>query len=315
MNRPIKNDTDAQAISEKRSKKKRADDALQNHLTDTSCFHAMYPATFLFPPSRFVWGADGYTDTAFDGLIFNDEEKGVQEDLIAEKEGGIETHFVGTRSTDNRWRRSRKNMPPENIEVGHIVVCKSQDGAELDGRPLPWYVAEVLETKLRDSDGKDMLKVCEYGTSASGKNVPLLGNAVNPSMIHWQATFRGEETLRGNLVERDEYRPTAKSTHANRTSVNYVPVCSSVAVASVIWWNEPEKMFRKQEKTRKGRVLFGAVITEICTNHRVLWNSDVGPVLSDVVALPLSVSKKRSAPKLCAKIAVKRAKPCGYAAL
>jgi hypothetical protein len=308
MNRVCKNDTDAQTMSEKRSKKKRADDALVEHLNDVSSTHATYPSEFLFPPSRFIWGANGYTDTAFDGLIFNEEEKIMQEQLIAEKEDGIETHFVGTHATDLRLRRSRKNMPPEDIEVGHIVVCKSLDGAEMDGRPLPWYVAEVLEAQEVDSEGKKMLKICEYGSTASGKNIPLLGNAVDPSKIHWQAMFRGKETLGSKIVERDEYRPTANSQYTVRSSAHYEPVCSSVPFESVIWWNEADKIFRKQVKSRKGRVVFNAVISEICTNHRVPWNSQSGPVLFDAVALPSSVNNKRSAPNLSDAKKVKRTK-------
>ena len=274
LNRQCKNDKDATVIAEKRTRQQSIHKAFREHLSDESFVHTIYPSDFQFPPSRFVWGADGYTDTAIAGLTFDEDEQKLQDELTAEQADGIENHFVGVVAP-----ALRGGTQPMDIEVGHLVVCKAKAGAELGGWPLPWFLAEVMETKVSNDEGLDMLKVCEYGTSATGKHIPTLGDAVDPARVRWQAIFRGTELVNGEFKERDEYRPTATSKHPTQTSKHYLPVCALVEAETVIWWNGTDKMLRAQEKRRTGRTLRKSVVVEVSANHRVPWNMQSGPYL------------------------------------
>ena len=269
MNRHCKKDNEAD-ISNKRTRRKEIDNALQAHLTDASSVHTMYPMDFQFPPARFVWDGNKYTDTALEQLTFTDDERALQEDLNAEKAEGIDNHYVGA------LRTSIAHQPPFQIEVGHIIVCKANADANLEGWVLPWFLAEVMG-KLTNEEGLEMLNVCEYGTSATGSHIPTLGDAVNPAKVRWQAMFRGKELVSGVMTERDEYRPNATSPHTNASSKEYQPVCSLVEAATVIWWNVRDKMLKKPEKKRKGQEVRKAVVKSTSANHRVQWNMDTGP--------------------------------------
>jgi hypothetical protein len=273
MNRECKKDTQADT-SIKRKRRKEIDTALQEHLNDASTFHTMYPEEFQFPPARFVWDGNGYNDTALQLLTFNDDERTLQEELNAEKAEGIDIHYVGA------LRTSIAHQPPLEIEVVHIILCKANADAKLDGKVLPWFLAEVMG-KLINEEGLDMLNVCEYGTGVKGKHIPMLGDAVNPAKVRWQATFRGAELINGEMKERDEYRPNATSPHTIASSKEYQPVCSHVEASTVIWWNVRDKMLKKPEKKRKGQEVRKAVVISTSANQRVPWNMDSGPCHED----------------------------------
>ena len=258
-----------------------ATNELKTHMQDSTAGHQLYPGP-LFPPSRFVWNGTGYTDVVLEKLELTEEESKLVETLTDLREEGKETDYVNVPQ-----RQQRAKNRPSSLQVGHYVVCRG-DGGRPDKQEkhstFPWYIGEVFNIDS-DENGGQKISVCEYGTGAN--NVESLGGQINPSKIRWEARFQGTElvniprTRKQTLKTRDEYYPSFHS-KARKPNV-YKPVTCQLDIDSIIDWDTKDGIFfplkndAQTKRRSRGLKLRSWVVQAIDKNHRVPWNSTIGP--------------------------------------
>ena len=105
----------------------------------------------LFPPTVYTWNAEtkAYEDLVEEKLELLQEEQKLVDDLGKLRQDAKETHFVGVSGLSKR-SDSSKNPRPAKLEVGHVVVVRSEDSAPCSSY-LPFYVGEVLGFEETDA--------------------------------------------------------------------------------------------------------------------------------------------------------------------
>ena len=256
----VKKDDDA-TKKEKRRLANEAEKALLGHLQDEMANHPAYPRSSLFPPSRFSWINGGYVDSQPESVELTQDEATLVEKVRGHRNES-EDHFVGVTARANR--SGGMYSRPSTISPGHIVIVNADEKSG-----YPFYVGEVLscdnteEGNFVAPDSK--LRICEYGCPGGIKDV-------DPGDVKWQAIFRGSELVRGDVVQRDEFKLQASS---RPSSSAFLPLQREIWMSMVAEFDVPEKMLSAPPKRRTAngaRRLLAWVKTVLDHNPRVKWS-------------------------------------------
>ena len=253
---------------EKRRRANEAEKAFLEHVQDETLLdnHPAYPRSSLFPPARFSWINGGYLDSQPESVELTQDEA----NLVGAVRGyrdECEDHFVGITARANR--AGGKHARRTTIKPGDIVIVNADEKTG-----YPFYVGEVLScdnTEEGNFDAPDSeLQICEYGCPGGLKSV-------DPADVKWQAIFRGLELVRGELVQRDEFKLQASSRPSKSV---FHPLRREIWMSHVAEFDAPEKMLTAPPKRRAGtgsRKLQAWVKTVLHNNPRVRWEKPQRP--------------------------------------
>lgn len=264
--------TDNDETTKKKSKLRyEADKAFLQHLQDSEGSHRDYPKSILFPPSRFRWSNGAYQDLKQDTVELDDKEKQLVATLL-EQRREQETHYVGmTKMTLANRSTEAKYSRPSHLKPGQIVVVRSAEPEK-----LPFYVGEVVspprynnhdDNAEFDECGEGLVDICEYGCPE--KDMPN-----DPSKIKWRATFKGTESVRGEMKTRDEFRLHYNS---KPSTIAMKPLVRTIFISCIAEFDEPDRMLTKPSSTKStaSRKLQDWVKTVLNDNPRVNWTRPV----------------------------------------
>ena len=193
---------------EKDRHQRQASQRLIQHLHEHS--HEEYPKDILFPPAVYTWNKENnsYDDNIEEKIELKESEQQLVEALGALREDTTETHFVGVTGLSKRSAGS-KNARPEKLEVGHVVVVRTEDD-DPHSSYLPFFVGEVLGVEDAEGNADSKVHICEYSSPTLVRthrsDQPEEVALIEVHKVRWQANFRGADSGR---QERDEFHRDA----------------------------------------------------------------------------------------------------------
>ena len=265
---------------EKDRHQRQASQRLIQHLHEHS--HEEYPKDILFPPAVYTWNKENnsYDDNIEEKIELKESEQQLVEALGALREDTTETHFVGVTGLSKRSAGS-KNARPEKLEVGHVVVVRTEDD-DPHSSYLPFFVGEVLGVEDAEGNADSKVHICEYSSPTLVRthrsDQPEEVALIEVHKVRWQANFRGADSGR---QERDEFHRDASC----KPSTNaYKPLQRTVWLSAVAEYDTQEKLLNQGSQRAKGRSLKTWVLKVLSNNQRIKWQT------------PATASRKRKKP-------------------
>ena len=201
-------------------------------------------------------------------------ETAILEESSALRREGMPNYHVGPASQRDVW----VSLPVWTVEVGHIVILRTDDSGE------PWFLGEVLEViengKERFGEHGEYLRVHEMGKEIKLEGKTALDGSLGSSRpsastlpsnwkfngVHWyRYTTIGRKGGRKN-ARMDVYLPMKSDLP------KYVPVITPCSRDAVAWWGPRDQVLTA------GNRLLAPVLKRLDANSSVRWSLPKIPV-------------------------------------